>query len=70
MKKPDTVESASALIDARIQELADWRGDVPAARVAGTSWRAVALAFAVASGVVVAFAAISLDGPWMQFHGG
>jgi hypothetical protein len=49
---------------------ADWRRDVPAARVAGTSWRAVALAFAVASGVVLAFAALSLDGPWMRFHGG
>ena len=27
MKKPVPVESASALIDARIKELADWRGD-------------------------------------------
>ena len=26
MKKPASVESASALIDARIQELGDWRG--------------------------------------------
>jgi hypothetical protein len=26
MKKPDTVESASALIDERIRELGDWRG--------------------------------------------
>jgi len=26
MKKPATVESASALIDARIKELGDWRG--------------------------------------------
>lgn len=26
MKKPDPVESASALIDARIKELGDWRG--------------------------------------------
>ena len=28
MKKPASVESASALIDARIQELGDWRGSV------------------------------------------
>ena len=26
MKKPDTVQSASALIDERIEELGDWRG--------------------------------------------
>ena len=34
MKKPDPVESASALIDERIKELGDWRGET-LARVRG-----------------------------------
>lgn len=50
--------------------VADWRRDAPEARVAGSSLRALALVLAVASGVVVAFAALSLDGSWMHFQRG
>ncbi len=49
---------------------ADWRRSLPAARVAGASARAVSVALATAAGVVLGFAAISLDGSWMRFHGG
>jgi hypothetical protein len=49
---------------------ADWRRSAAAARVAGSSARVLALAISVSAGVVLAFAALSLDGPWMHFHGG
>jgi hypothetical protein len=48
---------------------ADWRREEPAARVAGSSARLAALVSAVAAGVLLAFAALSLDGSWMRFHG-
>lgn len=48
---------------------ADWRRELPAARVAGATARTTTLLSAIAAGIVLAFAAISLDGPWLNFHG-
>ncbi len=49
---------------------ADWRRSLPASRVAGSSARALALALSIGAGLCLAFYSLSLDGPWMAFHGG
>ena len=46
---------------------ADWRREEPAARAAGSSARLLALGSAIAVGFVLAFAALSLAGPWLRF---
>ena len=49
---------------------ADWRRHAPAARVTGSSVRILALAVAVAGGVVLGVASLSLAHSWLHFTGG
>jgi hypothetical protein len=48
---------------------ADWRRAAPEATVAGSSARIVLVAAAVAAGLAVGAASLSLAGPWLGFHG-
>jgi hypothetical protein len=48
---------------------ADWRRAAPEAAVAGSSVRIVLVAAAIAAGLAIGAASLSLAGPWLSFNG-
>lgn len=48
---------------------ADWRRSAPEAGVAGSTVRIVVVAAAVAAGLAIGAASLSLAGPWLSFNG-